>query len=294
MRINEALTVEGTLGDMDRGTSHGGVRQIKVVNTINSAASWQMGNQYNSPSTGDNDFYFEVTYTNGVSHQAGFIQDSATNVQMNHTYSHRCMPMFEFTEDKIGLIVETTGRYMDLLSKDQDCSQIDCIKINDALPMVIICNEEKSKKVFGVISNEEEKDRTWAAGNFVSLYDKVEGDNRIVVNGGGEGSLWICNKNGNLQNGDYICSAGINGYGMKQDDDLLHNYTVARITMDCDFNPQLEEVKIYKGYNEEKKEIIWEIKRDENGDIVYKPQYEMIELDDGLRIAFVGCVYFCS
>ena len=299
--VEEGLKVIGDYGPMMGsggvvGANFYGRKQLWLKNTTSGGdAGWFIGNQGDSSTTGnDNDLYFQVQYYNGTQRLSAYIQDSTTNVRMNHTYSHRCMPTFEYTEDKIGLIVETTGRYMDLLSKDQECSQIDCIKINDALPMVRICNEEKSKKVFGVISNEEEKTRTWAAGNFVSLYDKVEGDNRVVVNGGGEGSIYVCNKNGNLENGDFICSAGINGYGMRQDLPYIANYTVGKITMDCDFNPQLEEVKIYKGYDEEKKEIIWEIKRDENGDIVYKPQYEMIELDDGLKVAFVGCVYFCS
>ena len=46
----------------------------------------------------------------------------------------------------------------------------------------------------------------------------------------------VCNINGNLENGDYITTSAIEGLGMKQDDDLLHNYTVAKITEDCDFS----------------------------------------------------------
>jgi len=279
--IEGALTVEGTYGNMNRGSSHGGVRQIKILNTINPNAFWTMGNQYNSPSTIDNDFYFEVTYTNGSAHQAGFIQDSATNVQMNFTGQHRSMPDFKFTEDKVGLIVEATGRYMNLIKEGEECSQISCITINDSIPIVALCNEEKSKRVFGVISNVEEKDRMWQAGNFVSLYDKVEGDNRLYINSIGEGGIFVCNKNGNLQNGDYICASGINGYGMRQDLPYIANYTVAKITMDCDFNPQLEEVKIWRDGG-------WVMTGE------YKPQYEMIELDDGLKIAFVGCTYHCG
>ena len=59
---------------------------------------------------------------------------------------------------------------------------------------------------------------------------------RVRVNGVGEGGIWVCNVNGVLENGDYVTSCEIPGYGMKQDDDLLHNYTVAKVTMDCDFS----------------------------------------------------------
>ena len=50
-------------------------------------------------------------------------------------------------------------------------------------------------------------------------------------------------KNGNLESGDYITSCTIPGYGMKQNDDILHNYTVAKITMDCNFNPVTQSVR---------------------------------------------------
>ena len=62
--------------------------------------------------------------------------------------------------------------------------------------------------------------------------------------------MWISNINGNIENGDFITTSLLPGIGMKQDDDLLHNYTVAKITMDCEFNklqsPQKQPV--YKTY----------------------------------------------
>ena len=56
------------------------------------------------------------------------------------------------------------------------------------------------------------------------------------MNSVGEGAVWVCNKNGNMLNGDYITSCTIPGYGAKQADDVLHNYTAAKITCDCDFS----------------------------------------------------------
>jgi hypothetical protein len=49
--------------------------------------------------------------------------------------------------------------------------------------------------------------------------------------------MWVVNTGGPLESGDYITTSNVAGYGMLQDDDILHNYTVAKITMDCDFNP---------------------------------------------------------
>ena len=50
----------------------------------------------------------------------------------------------------------------------------------------------------------------------------------ILVNALGEGSINVCSANGDIDNGDYICSSELAGKGQKQDDDILHNYTVAK------------------------------------------------------------------
>lgn len=59
----------------------------------------------------------------------------------------------------------------------------------------------------------------------------------MYINSVGEGAIWVVNTNGHLESGDYITTSNVAGYGVRQDDDILHNYTVAKITMDCDFNP---------------------------------------------------------
>ena len=41
-------------------------------------------------------------------------------------------------------------------------------------------------------------------------------ETRIHINSLGEGAMWICNKNGNIQNGNYISSSSVSGYGIKQ------------------------------------------------------------------------------
>jgi hypothetical protein len=68
-------------------------------------------------------------------------------------------------------------------------------------------------------------------------------DSEILVQSTGEGSVWVTDVNGSLDSGDFITTSNIAGYGMKQDDDLVHSYTVAKTTMPCDFNPQQVPVK---------------------------------------------------
>lgn len=50
----------------------------------------------------------------------------------------------------------------------------------------------------------------------------------VGVNAVGEGQMNVCGEGGNIEAGDFIVTSSIAGKGMRQDDDLLHNYTVAK------------------------------------------------------------------
>lgn len=50
----------------------------------------------------------------------------------------------------------------------------------------------------------------------------------VQVNAVGEGQINVCGMNGNINAGDYIVSSSIAGKGMRQNDDVVHNYTVAK------------------------------------------------------------------
>ena len=63
----------------------------------------------------------------------------------------------------------------------------------------------------------------------------------------GDGHILVTDEGGNVNIGDYICSSNKPGHGMKQDDDLLHNYTVAKATEAVDFSTvEIDSIKGYK------------------------------------------------
>ena len=100
------------------------------------------------------------------------------------------------------------------------------------------------KKCFGVISaSEDPETREDTHGILTSIFEKEKGDTRVYINSVGEGAIWVVNTNGSLEAGDYITTSNVAGYGQKQDDDILHNYSVAKITMDCDFEPVTQPVQ---------------------------------------------------
>ena len=176
---------------------------------------------------------------------------SGTSVVLNFTGQHRVISdKALYSSNYIGYIVQSCGKYKDINSKYHQENIKQNIVINDALPIVELSTKAYNKSVFGVISDRLEEDnsvdRKYNVGNFISVYPKEIGDDRLIVNGCGEGSIWVSDYNGPLENGDYITTSPIQGIGMRQDDDLLHNYTVAKITMHCDFNPKYVPVQVIK------------------------------------------------
>jgi hypothetical protein len=65
---------------------------------------------------------------------------------------------------------------------------------------------------------------------------KRQENRKVIVNAVGEGGIWVCNKNGDIKNGDLITTCEIEGLGMKQNDDIVRSFTVAKITCDCEFD----------------------------------------------------------
>jgi hypothetical protein len=185
--------------------------------------------------------------------------------QLNFTGKHRCV-MNNLQQVKnemlVGRIVYATGDYMNLDSKND-------ISIDESIPIIELCEQHKDKRVFGVISSIEEpsEQRSYRLGNLEMLLKKNEDDIRVIVNSVGEGGIWVCNINGCLKNGDLITSSQVPGFGMKQDDDIIHSYTVAKITCDCDFDSQITYCK-------------------------WRPTtIEFTHVNVTYKVAFVGCVY---
>jgi len=167
---------------------------------------------------------------------------------------------------------------------------------------------EKDKKVFGVVSDVEDvetSERHDHYGAFVSTFEKEPGDSRIYVNSIGEGAMWVTDINGPLESGDYITTSNVPGYGQKQDSEFLANYTVAKITMDCDFDPVTQPIQVIKkgedGVNvlDEHGQLQWEDHPTET-EKAYKIRYldalgaQTDEANAVHRAAFVGCTYHCG
>ena len=90
------------------------------------------------------------------------------------------------------------------------------------LDTIVSCDtssQENDKRVYGIYSHSE----------------MVNGSKQYYVASVGEGMILVSNIAGEPENGDYVSTSPIRGLTQLQSDDLLHNYTVAKITEDIDW-----------------------------------------------------------
>jgi hypothetical protein len=190
---------------------------------------------------------YGYNYDGNLSGTVGYFTDQNTDDHLNNfTGQHRTfikdVPFSQVGELE-GLIVSSDqNKYIKMSGGIEAGSN--AITTNESLPIVSLSATASDKRCFGVISaSEDPEERSDAFGSFVTPYEKEKGDTRVYINSVGEGAIWVSNIGGNLEAGDYITTSNVAGYGQKQDDDILHNYTVAKITMDCDFNPATQPVQ---------------------------------------------------
>ena len=161
-----------------------------------------------------------------------------------------------FKNNYMGRVVISIGKIKTDFSEDDEEKKVvwstktdkDGITIEDALPIIQLSRIKKDKRVFGVMGDPKRNNNNKC---------------RLIVNSVGEGGICVVNTNGNIENGDYIQSSDLLGYGEKQDDDLLHNYTIAKATIDCNFE-------------------------------LDSPYYQCHEIENGVRVAFIACSYHCG
>lgn len=155
----------------------------------------------------------------------------------------------DFDEIKPGMIVESTGE----LGIDSG--------VAEAIPVTRLCSTALSKKVYGVFAAD------WFAGNDMYIWETFTKPfhtsgmrEELFVNGTyradrdpntysatskyfkarcnsiGEGKVWVTDATGQIENGDLICSSTLPGYGQKQVDDILRSITVAKVTVDLNWD----------------------------------------------------------
>ena len=218
-------------GDVNDDAKISGIRMFRAANDTN---SWHFGV---SSST-----CLEFFYNNATMGYLGRTNQGLLDFTGQHRTFIKDIP-FSRAGELEGLVVSSDqNKYVKLSGGIEAGSN--AITINESIPIVSLSNVVTDKTCFGVISaSEDPEERSDSFGNFVSVSEKEKGDTRVYINSVGEGAIWVVNTNGSLEAGDYITTSNVAGYGQKQDDDILHNYSVAKITMDCDFEPATQPIQ---------------------------------------------------
>ena len=230
---------------------------------------------------------------------------TADGTQLSFTGQHICVPQGPMSP---GLVVSANkNRYVSL--NGALTTGMGAIRSSESLPVVSLSNVVSDRSVFGVVDRLEQggtTERRQVVGATVVTAQKELGDTRVIVNSLGEGAIWVADTNGPLVSGDYITTSHLTGYGQKQDDDILHNSTVAKITMDCDFNPDDVPIQVIKKNDTGNNDldpygrIQWEDHPLKTAQKAYTIRYLTVdgsgtdEANAVHRTAFVGCTYHCG
>ena len=147
------------------------------------------------------------------------------------TAGHEVKLASVFPQDVVpGMIVSVTGETRIRQAEDG------AVSISSTLPTVTLAHLVNDKGVFGVFVTEAPLPK----GHW---YQREDGERFAIVNALGEGRVWVSNINGDIQAGDYITTSPIPGYGQRQNDDLLHSYTLAKAIETADWNSLTETIQ---------------------------------------------------
>ena len=145
-----------------------------------------------------------------------------------------------FTGCHVALVEKT--RLLELGDIVCDNKVIFKIDVSNTITEVVPSSRVEDKSVIGVYSGDGSEQssldiskKTW--------YNLTQKFNIIHINSVGEGMLNVCGENGDLEAGDLITTSSTLGKGMKQDDDIIRNYTVAKVRENVKFDSK-DQVKL--------------------------------------------------
>eukprot|EP00798_Chlamydomonas_sp_ICE-L_P002115 gene2115-biopygen12155 len=200
-----------------------------------------------------------------ISETANIFKEEFSSLFVNFTGQHRCFVDAlapARLRDHEGLVVVTDkNAYASGLLRGRQRA----MTINQALPIVSLSKVPKDPRAFGVISLTQDHPAGPSAAISSAELRKIaeQGDVRVQINSLGEGCIWVCDETGStIHAGDYVTTSSLSGYASLQvlddgdvPDGTLRNYTVAKLTMDCDFSQPLVDVE--------------EVQKDEYGNVVF-------------------------
>uniref|UniRef100_UPI003CF13801 hypothetical protein n=1 Tax=Janthinobacterium sp. DSP2-3-3 TaxID=2804596 RepID=UPI003CF13801 len=115
--------------------------------------------------------------------------------------------------------------------------------ISNTIAINVLATRPQQKNVIGVFVGQrplDPEDPPAALKGIIGLAFMAEKYKLITLNSVGEGQINVCGEGGDIKAGDYITTSSMPGKGMRQADDVLHSYTVAKAREPISFNTPSE------------------------------------------------------
>jgi len=227
---------------------------LQIRNAVSAKApTWYSGNDLTTNNIifwndGDADFVGDVTGNSFTSFTGTHVYMTTEDVEVGDIV---------FTSNAKGVSVNNVDVDVLPTTKAKDKRVIGvCAKLEGLEPYIkrsrffsefgikkVVKRFKKEDKLIEVVSDETtRKFKSHRLNRIKHLRDG--GSTVIYLNGLGDGMMNVCSEGGNIENGDYICSSTVKGKAMKQDDDLLHNHTVAKALEDVDWSKEPKNTKM--------------------------------------------------
>ena len=164
---------------------------------------------------------------------------------------------FDFYAEGHGAYGPFTGSHDGLISKTVSPTAGDILVdgdvlfrrgVSDATSEVFLSSSENQAALGVYVARHEITDGFYIASAIVGRDDRgnpipseaftamAETHDVCGVNSVGEGLINVCGESGNISKGDLIVTSSVTGKGMKQSDDIIRSYTVARAREDAVFS----------------------------------------------------------
>ena len=121
-----------------------------------------------------------------------------------------------------------------------DSSFIASSSVSDAITEIAPTATANTKSVLGIFVSQADLNLESLPAAMTESLGYEDTHQRAVINSVGEGMMNVCGQGGNIEAGDLITSSDMSGKGMKQDDDIVRNYTVAKARQGVYFSDALE------------------------------------------------------
>jgi hypothetical protein len=103
----------------------------------------------------------------------------------------------------------------------------------------ILMNDQSVPAAFteGMEDCADDEGREWKQAKATPEYEAIKDKYLFgAINAVGEGQVNVCGENGDIERGDLIVTSSMPGKGMRQSDDFVRSYTVARAREDVSFS----------------------------------------------------------